>query len=320
MEQVYNLISDGELIEELSANVRNRNLEQKFLYLSQGASLYNQNKQDNKEVIGGLSKFIEHTDICEFGKKHNISSPTRTAFISLWCGNAIYEKNLFQNVWHTGISYFGVDSSREMLFAASESLAAIDIEKHYICSDFGSNIFRREIGYLTRGFDRRIFTFFSNTFWNINQTNIIDILYNILDPWEMIWLDVCIRKWLSAKDDLEMFNIYKDHLKNPESLRFFANILDEIWIPLENWEFWIQSVLEPWLNAIRLQIYFAFKERTIISIRWDMITILPGEKLKILDIYLYDVEWLIKFFEGHNFILVDQQIKELSGQFIFKRL
>jgi hypothetical protein len=46
---------------------------------------------------------------------------------------------------------------------------------------------------LTVGDDVKIFTFFSNTFGNINPNNIIDILYNLLKPGEKIRLDVRLR-------------------------------------------------------------------------------------------------------------------------------
>jgi hypothetical protein len=39
-----------------------------------------------------------------------------------------------------------------------------NIEKYFICADFSTNEFRRELTQLTTKSNERIFTFFSNTF------------------------------------------------------------------------------------------------------------------------------------------------------------
>jgi hypothetical protein len=53
MDNIYNLISDWDLLDELADYIRNRNLEQKFLYLNNGSDLYYQ-KIDRKTFVDKL--------------------------------------------------------------------------------------------------------------------------------------------------------------------------------------------------------------------------------------------------------------------------
>jgi uncharacterized SAM-dependent methyltransferase len=79
------------------------------------------------------------------------------------------------------VDYYGVDSSKNMLDLSIQRMKNIDtINKNFICADFSTNEFKRELSQLTVNDDIKIFTFFSNTFGNINPNNIIDILYNLL--------------------------------------------------------------------------------------------------------------------------------------------
>jgi uncharacterized SAM-dependent methyltransferase len=69
-----------------------------------------------------------------------------------------------------------------MLEESIKNLKSIkNMDKRYICADFSTNVFRRELTQMTMGYDNRIFAFLSNTFGNINPTNIVDILYNLLN-------------------------------------------------------------------------------------------------------------------------------------------
>jgi len=109
-----------------------------------------------------------------------------------------------------------------------------NVEKHFICADFSTNEFRRELTQLTVKSQERIFTFFSNTFGNIEPNNIIDILYNLLKPGEKIRLDVRLRSGKTTKDDLKDFEKYHWYLHNPETLSFFYNPIEAIKIDKKN--------------------------------------------------------------------------------------
>jgi hypothetical protein len=172
---------------------------------------------------------------------------------------------------------------------------------------------------LTTKSNERIFTFFSNTFWNIEPNNIIDILYNLLKPGEKIRLDVRLRSGTATKDDLKDFEKYHRYLNNKETIDLFYNPIEQINIDKKNGTFWLRSSKVEHLNAIKYQYNFIFNKKTSITIKNETITILPWEELKILNIYTYDPDWLINFFEWHSFKLIEKLIKEWRWQFLFEK-
>jgi uncharacterized SAM-dependent methyltransferase len=101
-----------------------------------------------------------------------------------------------------------------------------NVEKNFICADFSTNEFKRELSQLTINDDIRIFTFFSNTFGNINPNNIIDILYNLLKSGEKIWLDVRLRSGKNTKDNLKDFEQYYNYISNNEMTNLFFNPIE----------------------------------------------------------------------------------------------
>lgn len=318
MNKIYNLISDWQLNDELSYCLRNRTLEQKFLYLNKGADTY----YDIVKIDSIYHEAHMRNFFLDFAEKNVLKKNKNMAIISLWCWNSEIETFIFDNLKEAfKIDYYWVDSSKNMLELSINKMDHINnIEKYFICADFSTNEFRRELTQLTTRSDERIFTFFSNTFWNIEPNNIIDILYNLLKPWEKIRLDVRLRSWTTTKDDLKDFEKYHRYLNNKETISLFYNPIEEINIDKKDWTFWLKSVKVEPLNAIKYQYKFIFNKKTSITIKNETITILPWEELKILNIYTYDADWLIKFFEWHNFKLIETLIKEGRWQFLFEKI
>jgi SAM-dependent methyltransferase len=134
-----------------------------------------------------------------------------------------------KDIYH--IDYYGVDSSKNMLELSIERMKNINnVNKNFICADFSTNEFRREVSQLTVSNDVKIFTFFSNTFGNINPNNIIDILYNLLKPGEKIRLDVRLRSGKTTKDNLKDFEKYYTYLSNNEMTNLFLNPIEQLGI------------------------------------------------------------------------------------------
>ena len=67
MNEIYNLESDSSLLDELWNCIRNRDVEQKFLYQWNWASLYYLQKHSNK-MYNGLT--LEKEDFLSFFKKN----------------------------------------------------------------------------------------------------------------------------------------------------------------------------------------------------------------------------------------------------------
>ncbi len=316
--QIYNLISDAALSDEFSYCLRNRILEQKFLYMQKGATNY-YDVVNTDEVYYGEYPYDLFVD---FGTTYIFSRKKKMAIISLWCGNSDIESYIFEHMKHNyHVDYYGVDSSKNMLDLSIQRMKNIDtINKNFICADFSTNEFKRELSQLTVNDDIKIFTFFSNTFGNINPNNIIDILYNLLKSWEKIWLDVRLRSGKTTKDNLKDFEKYYTYLSNKEMTNLFFNPIEGFNISKGYWEFALKTSNIEHLEAVNYQYSFVFNKKINITIKNETTTILPGEELQIVNIYTYDADGLIKFFEGHNFKLINKLIQNSRGQFLFEKI
>jgi uncharacterized SAM-dependent methyltransferase len=195
-----------------------------------------------------------------------------------------------------------------------------NVERNFICADFSTNEFRRELSQLTVNDDIKIFTFFSNTFGNINPNNIIDILYNLLKPGEKIRLDVRLRSGKTTKDNLKDFEKYYSYLSNNEMTNLFINPIENLNITRSSGEFALKTNNIEHLEAINYQYSFIFNKKISVAIKNETTTILPGEELQIVNIYTYDPDGLINFFEGHNFKLIQKLIQNSRGQFLFEKI
>lgn len=316
--QIYNLISDATLSDEFSFCLRNRTLEQKFLYMQKWAANY-YDVVNTDEVYYSAYPYDLFVD---FGTKYIFSKNKKMAIISLWCWNSDIESFIFEHMKHTyHIDYYWVDSSKNMLELSIERMKNIEnVNKNFICADFSTNEFRREVTQLTVGDDVKIFTFFSNTFGNINPNNIIDILYNLLKPREKIRLDVRLRSGKTTKDNLKDFEKYYDYLSNNEMTKLFLNPIEKLDITGTSWEFSLKTNNIEHLEAINYQYSFVFNKKVSVTIKNETTTILPWEELQIVNIYTYDANGLINFFEGHNFKLIHKLIQNSRGQFLFEKI
>lgn len=315
--QIYNLISDATLSDELSFCLRNRTLEQKFLYLQKGATNY----YDVVNTDAVYYSAYPYELFVDFGTKYIFSKSKKMAIISLGCWNSDIESYIFEHMkYRYHIDYYGVDSSKNMLDLSIQRMKDLStVWKNFICADFSTNEFRRELSQLTLNNDIKIFTFFSNTFGNINPNNIIDILYNLLKPGEKIWLDVRLRSGKTTKDNLKDFEKYYSYLSNKEMTNLFLNPIESMNIDKESWEFALKTINIDPLEAINYQYSFVFNKKVSVTIKNETTTILPGEELQIVSIYTYDPDGLVNFFEGHNFKLIQKLIKDSRGQFLFEK-
>lgn len=117
MIQIYSFISDTDLQKEFMTNLKNRKIEQKFIYLGSGSSNYYSAYGDaldmkNTEVneLGlNASKLQYYKYLTKYLKKWE-----KIAFVSLGCGNWLQEKSLIRKLainWYD-ITYFGIDSQK----------------------------------------------------------------------------------------------------------------------------------------------------------------------------------------------------------------
>ena len=318
MDQLHTLISDLDLEIELLANLKNRSIEQKQQYIGAGANAYYESRKMQRPFFkGGLSG----EDYTNFIKSYFFQNnqPATSTIISLGCGNASKEKTLLLSSTDLDINYIGVDSSKEMLDIAKQELEAIEIKKQFICADFSSYNFRQELSSITKQNHPRIFAFLGSTIGNIPLTHIVDTLYNMLLPEDVLWLDVAARPDKSSETDITIFKHYTQYLEQKEYTDFQYSLLNNLGIPLATGEFTLQMIKEDAVGALKFQFGFLFKERVKISLRNESVTFLPGEQMDVGHIRVYDVPSLEKFFWEHEFECIASEIKGNKAQLLFRK-
>lgn len=320
MTPINSLVSDLELDKEMIDCLKNRGLEQKFLYLDYGAKFYYEayNKPSSPSPVDFLAESYYELVAKQFKKKQNI------ALISLGCGDASSEKIMLKKLKQEGytFTYFGVDSSRQMLDLAVKNLAELKVENQFLCADIVSEDFCDEISQITDKYDCRAFLFLGGTISNVNQTNIIDSLYNVLKKNDLLFLDIRIRNSLDTSEDLQLFNFYSRYLHDKEMTQWLFSPLCSVGIDPSCGTLNLEMVKEKSIGAILFKFFFLFNKKFVIKLRNDVIHFLPEEKVELLHIRAYYPEDLNTFFKEHNFKLVQSLTnKEIrDGFFVYQKV
>ncbi len=316
MSPINSLVSDLELHKELVDCLKNRSLEQKFLYLNDGATVYYQASIRTSDDFSEGQYYELFTS--QFNKKR------RVALVSLGCGNAAAEHNILQRLQKDGynFTYFGVDSSRQMLDLAVKNLSDLECERQFLCADIAEESFRDEISQLTNNFDCRMFLFFGGTIGNVNQTNIIDSLYNILKKDDLLLVNVRVRQSLDNSEDLKVFNFYTGYLNSPQFRPFLLEPIIKLGIDPSYGDLVLEMVKEKSIGTLLMKFLFAVNKKIVIKVRDEAIHILPEEKIELLNIRVYHPSVMENFFKEHNFKLVKEIINNQSniGFFIYKKV
>ncbi|PIT90247.1 MAG: hypothetical protein COU22_03320 [Candidatus Komeilibacteria bacterium CG10_big_fil_rev_8_21_14_0_10_41_13] len=318
--RIFSLITDLKLEQDMANNIRRRALDQKFLYIGEGAAeayyeIINTGSNDGSQGFGPEDNY-------NFLKQY-IKTKEKVAIISLGCGDSSPEKYLLDNLHQNSydITYFGIDISRSMLRKAEEDLLKCPVDKHMIHADISQESFKTELQVLTQNYDKRIFVFLGGTFANNNQTEITDILYNILSPNDLLWLDVVVRPSLSKLDDMKIFSRYAAWLADKNRVQqFFYRSLKALGIPFNSGEFHLSTSEEPSIGTLLSTFSFLLKEKVSINLLGEDIYLLPNENIPILNIRAYHPETLVNFLRGHNFKLIEQRSKARWGQFMFCKI
>ncbi|HNW20244.1 MAG TPA: L-histidine N(alpha)-methyltransferase [bacterium] len=320
MTPINSLVSDLELDKEMIDCLKNRSLEQKFLYLDDGANFYYQayNKPTTPLPVDFSTEDYYDLVAGQFKKKQ------RFALVSLGCGDASSEKVMLKRLKKEGynFTYFGVDSSRQMLDLAVNNLAELKIDNQFLCADLVSEDFRDEIEQLTDDFDCRGFLFLGGTISNVNQTNIIDSLYSILKKNDLLFLDIRIRNSLDNSEDLQLFNFYAKYLSDKKMAQWLISPLRNVGIDPSCGKLSLEMVKEKSIGAILFKFFFLFNKKFVIRLRNEVIHFLPEERVELLHIRAYYPDNLTSFFKEHDFKLVQSKTnKEIrDGFFVYQKI
>jgi hypothetical protein len=316
--KIHSLISDTDLDIELLDDIKTRVLNQKHFYTSEDAAKLFYNRKANRPY---LENSLQNEDYVRFFKDNALKNDGEdVALVSLACGDSHFERNVLDNIESKDrLMYIGIDSSRHMLDLSHENFKGCNIKKRFICGDFGSHNFRSEISYLLSKYKRSVFSLLGDTVGNIVPTNISDTLSNILRKGDMLWVTAALREGKDSSDDFKVFNCYVDYLKIPKTVEFYFGPLARVGVPFENGKMIVDMDKEDVIGALRFAFKFEFTKKTIIKFRNESIIILPGEKIELINIRVYDMEDFKNFFIDHGFKCVISERKGNRGQFLFEK-
>lgn len=319
MSKIVSYIKDNELEKKFTHSVRERSIEQKFLYTDpESAHDYYKMLEEKKKRMGSVSTTLE--DDYALLKKV-ISKDESFELVSLGCGNAVREYGVLKKLSEEGytFTYIGVDISKPMLEMAKETLKDIDVSKEFVVSDIANETFKDELGRLTSSRSKKVFAFLGGTLGNVNQTNIADVIYDTLSKGDMLWLEVAIRPDTSMETDMKIFNRYAQYLENDNITSFYFHPLSRIKLPRSSGKIILKSSKESSVGALLFAYYFRIEKKTVITHNNETIHMLPGEEIKLQSNRVYHPETLTKFFIEHEFNLIDKHTGTVWGQILLKK-
>ena len=317
MNKVLKLVSEEELKSEFAQDVRQRYIEQRFLYVVPcGAKKYYQAhdiKPGQEVVENPATEYYYHFLI------NHITKNEKIAFVSLGCGNSFAEKIALKKLSKEkyNVAYIGVDIAEPMLEMAEKNLEEIDIEKRFIQADILTDHFRDTIRETTSDCSKRIYAFFGGTIGNVNQTDIADTMYNIMLPEDLLWIDVRIRAEKTMESELKFFNRYTEFLTNHQS-KFIFNPLNQIGVPIESGSLNLRTENEESVGALMFNFYFRFDTKVVVELNNSTVHFLPNEEVLLHTIRVYHPDTFAKFFNGHELDLVALEVRDGRGQFLFR--
>jgi len=314
---IYRLNSDLEYLEGFGKSLRKRKVEQKYLYTGDWAKNY-YNDWNVFDIDKWVEKDIENDKLNFWINIFDNLDLEKTVFISLWSWNWYQEKRVLEKI-DSKLDFIWVDTSEEMLLLLDENFKKLDNNKILMKADISSYKFFREIKELTfKKYNKRIFSFLWNTIWSIENTSIVDDLYNLLNKWDQLWLDVRLRWDWTIKDDMKLFNAYEKWYNTKNGKSFLINILSNYGIIDNNAKIKIRMEKEKITDSLRFTMSYIFSKKTEVDIKWKIV-FLEWEELDILSLHAFSEKWLIDFYELHWFKCVKKSICNLRWQFLFEK-
>lgn len=294
---------------------QHRVINQTALYLGTGVDLYY-----NPDAI--LSKAYDYHKVAIL-LKEIISKRTeaKLAFVSLGCGSCEKDKKVLEHLQETtkhNITFFGVDSSMAMIKKANKVLKDASFDSHLIFADFGALGFKEELDDLIGDHDIGIYLFFGNTFGNLNQGYIADVLNNILHKDDYLLLDVAGFETITTTIQSKLFKRYVRYLNSPHEAVFFLRPIKSFGVPEDCGKLILDITKD---DATQAQV-FMFKFKVSNSTTFDLgekVNLSPNECVDLCKILVYDLGELNKFLEIKEFKLKGQILGDFHNQLLLQK-
>lgn len=316
--RIYSMLSDKQEDLELSNNLRANQVGQKFLYFGEGAEMFEKNLQRLPDKGIAFSAMQSADSVMSA-----LPNATELTIISLGCGNLRAELGLVEELQKRGIQaeLIGVDSSLEMLQIAGQYALEMGMDVDLRRGDITTQDFFNDIKERTKNSKQRVFTFFGETFANVDQKKIVAILYNLLDTKDLFCLDLGLREGTSALDDARVFEYLTQSLSQEHRGKFWMNTLLRHGITMDQGSIVLDILKEDGIGSIQGVFSFECKDFFEIERFDESIPFRKGEKIVLQVLRKYDPVQLQKYFLSYKFELLSfcQTENKKYGLFMFKK-
>ncbi len=270
-----------------------RKIVQNFFYLTEGASSFYLYRSDDL-------KEMDASDECAFLVRHaSLKINHSLAFVSLGCGNAAPDLPLLRRMHACKIpaSYFGIDSSGAMLSLAEQNTGLMRMKPVLILGDFTLPDFKARFVPLVNGFDRTLYAMMGGTFGNTGQKDLCGALSRLLEPHDILYVDV-----VPLEKGKAFGRLKARYATLPENYeRFFSQVLERMSIRKDFGHYEGEEAMETDPVAYRHTFFFRARTAFSVSVGGRSIPFKNGERMELLTIRAYDMCSLQAFFEANGF-------------------
>lgn len=320
MVHIKTINSEVDIRQNIAENFKqHRTLKQSALYLDDGADYY---YNPDKKFSGERYDYFKITQMLESIITKD-KEGARTAIISLGCGSCEKDKILIEKLQESGhnISFFGVDTSMSMIQKAYNVLKDVTFEATLICADFSLGGFREQLDSIVGEYETGIYLFLGNTFGNIDQSYIADILKNVLHIGDHLLLDVIGFETITPYIQTKLFQRYQSYLDNPADIEFSLYPLKFFGIQTDGKrERLTLEVSKDSASQARVFIFGFFAGTSVdFNVKNEVFNLTPTEHVKLRVIMIYDLQELEKFLDIKNFKLKAKIVGNFLNQFLLER-
>jgi uncharacterized SAM-dependent methyltransferase len=306
-------------IDYLADFQQHKKVRQNLFYTTEGAeTFYTYRGAELQEICSD--------DECAFFARQAFwTADRRIAFASLGCGNAGPEKPLLRITHNAGVpvAYFGVDSSRTMLWLAQRNLAGEHFPKKFILADFIRPDFVEQWRPHLTGFDVQLYALLGGTFGNFEQDVIAEVLTRIVPEGHYLYLDV-VPQYETETQNEQLRNRL---IRLPQNLsRFFENLLEKLGLDQPCGELVNEEIDEAATGALRYVVRFHVHEALDFPCFGGVVHLMPGEAIELMNVRAYKPAALQQFLARWGFHHIDTYTPDVGNlahlwqRFLFQRV
>ena len=318
MVQISTIHSEVEIYKSIVKKFKQERVtDQTAFYLNERADIY---YNPDKKFAGEQYDYSKITRLLEniLAKKKG----SKVVIVSLGCGNCEKDKIVLEHLQERGynnIRFFGVDSSMAMIQKACNVLNNTPFEAHLICADFGALGFKKELDNIIGNYDIGIYLFFGNTFGNLHQGYIADVLKSILSTGDYLLLDIIGFKTITTTIQAKLFQRYLQYNENPADVKFHSGPIKALGVPEDCGKLTLEVTTDPATQARVFKFGFKVHTLTTLNLEEEEVNLSSNGRIHLIHILVYDLHKLTKFLEERSFKLKEQVTGKFLNQLLLQK-